>query len=821
MFFDEPDNRNPKAKSNVRLAAVPRAPEPSWLDQVNAVDENAAKRHREARARREAQRNALLDQAEDIALLRREQEASREREFVRDQESRHEHKANVSQKAKVAPTQNYSQPDAPRNEPHSYHNQDQSFSQDAQLRDELNVSASNERDGPLVDPAYVFRAIRKWRALIAATTILGGVLGIMTALNTPHLYYSAAEVLVDPRNFKVIENDLNPDVFLSEASLAIVDSQVSLMRSPLVIERVVKELGLENDPEFNGTLHQGALGSLISLLSGKSVVKDGAVSAARYLSEHMSVDRGPKTFVVSIGTFSEEPQKSALIANKIVDIYLSEQAKYRSDTASRTSGELTSRLSDLKKQVSSAETKVEKYKTENGLVGVEGRMIGDEELLRLNDQLAAARSTTISLRARAQTAKSATVELVAAGGLPEEIASSALTAMRSQVASAKQRLDGLQAKLGPKHPDIQQAAQEYDSVRGEIANEIKRIRSSLQTDLQRAEQTEQGLATRLGQLKAGQGVSGEAMVKLRELDREANTARAVYEQFLLRARETGELGTINSTNVQQISTAKAADVPEGSSRKILAIGGFIGGLILGLGLAIMKGIYDALQSQFEGGRSASQRPVHSGPFSPPQGGRTKRRLGMFSPKEVVADSHLTSPSQHFAPQARHDVSPHQAPSFAPQSQYFAAPQQFAPQFDAQVYAPPAPQPVYAQPQPSPFVPQQVPAQPYAYAPQPSPQMMPQQVYMPQFVPQPLYAQQQYAPAPQMVWQPQPMPQPHFVPAPQPVQHHVQPAPAPVPQQPQPTQFTPLPAQPEVADIARSLDEFRAAVIDLAKIRRSA
>ena len=804
MFFDEPDNRNPKAKSNVRLAAVSRASEPSWLDQVNAVDETAARRHREARARRETQQNSLLDQAEALNALRREQESLREQDYIREQDYTHEQDLRREYEAKAAFSTRAS---SARNY--------QDEAQTAQPQDEPLVTVSKDRNGPLIDPAYVFRAIHKWRAVIAATTILGGTLGVMTALNTPHLYFSAAEVLVDPRNFKVIENDLNPDVFLSEASLAIVDSQVSLMRSPLVVERVVKELGLENDPEFNGTLHQGALSSLFSLLSGRSVEKDGAGSAARYLSEHMNVDRGPKTFVVSIGAFSEDPQKSALIANKIVDIYLSEQAKYRSDTALRTSGELTSRLSDLKKQVSDAETKVEKYKTENGLVGVEGRMIGGEELLRLNDQLAAARSTTITLRARAQTAKSATVELVAAGGLPEEIASSALTSMRSQVASAKQRLDGLQAKLGPKHPDIQQAAQEYDSVRGEITSEIKRIRSSLQTDLDRAEQTEQGLATRLGQLKAGQGVSGEAMVKLRELDREANTARAVYEQFLLRARETGELGTINSTNVQQISTAKPADLPEGSSRKIFAIGGVIGGFVVGLGLAILKGIYDALQSQSNGGRSAPRRPVEPGPFSPPQSGRARRKLGMFTPKEESGGSYFASQAQNFVPQARQDVAPPPAPTFVPQPHYAPAPQQFAPQqFETPVYAQPAPQPVYAH-QLSPFVPQQIPAQPYAYAPQPAPQMMPQQVYMPQpqqFAQPPHYAPQQYAPPPQMVWQPQPAPQPHFAPA----LHYVQPAPP----QAQPIQFTPLPAQPEVADIARSLDEFRAAVIDLAKVRRS-
>ncbi len=819
MFFDEPDNRKRKAKPHIRLAAVSRECEPSWLDQVNAVDDNAAKRHRDARARRERPRQSLLDQAEELHATRREQDALHEQKRHRDHET-----LQISHARQRATRNNdYAETGEQRHDRSVDDNQDR-------LIQTGQHDTSQENNGPLIDPAYVFRAIRKWRALIAATTILGGALGIMSALNTPHLYYSSAEVLVDPRNFKVIENDLNPDVFLSEASLAIVDSQVSLMRSPLVIERVVEELGLDKDPEFNGTLHQGTLGSLFSLLSGKNVEKDGAGSAARYLSEHMNVDRGPKTFVVSIGAFAEDPHKSALIANKIVEIYLSEQARYRSDTASRTSGELTGRLSDLKSQVSNAETKVEKYKTENGLVGADGRMIGDEELLRLNDQLAAARSTTITLNSRAQSAKSVTVDNIVSGGLPEEVASTTLTSLRSQVTAAKQRWDGLRAKLGPKHPDIQQAAQEYDSVKGEITNEIKRIRVSLQTDLQRAVQTEQGLAARLAQLKAGQGVSGEAQVKLRELDREANAARAVYEQFLLRARETGELGTINSTNVQQISTAKAADVPEGSSRKILAIGGFIGGFLLGLGLAIMMGIYDALQSQFKGNRPASQRPVAPGSFSPPDGGRTKKKLGMFALKEKYGDSCFANPPQNFVPQAPQVVAPLNS-IVMPQQE--SAPQQSAPRFEATAYAPPTPQPVYVQPQPSPFVTQQIPAQHYVHVAQSAPQMMPQQVFMPQ---QPHFVPQQFVPALQMVWQQpvqqQHVPQPQYVPMPQPVvPQYVQPAPLPVQQQyvqpmpapniPQPTQFTPLPARPEVADIARSLNEFRAAVIDLAKVRRSA
>ena len=83
--------------------------------------------------------------------------------------------------------------------------------------------------------------------------------------------------------------------------------------------------------------------------------------------------------------------------------------------------------------------------------------------------------------------------------MPEEIASTGLTALRSQYVAAKQRRDGLAAKLGPRHPDLQQATNEVESLRGAIIAEINRIRQSIQTDLKRAVETEQSLAARLAQ----------------------------------------------------------------------------------------------------------------------------------------------------------------------------------------------------------------------------------------------------------------------------------------------------------------------------------
>jgi polysaccharide biosynthesis transport protein len=815
MFFDDARQRKPAGKVQLRLAADNSASDEMETGGASRESE-AVRRHRSARLRRQTAGPSLLDQIDAIT----EQQAEREREESEHAEDRWAELEALAEAAEIqrhrklakaaAAKQAFQKPFAERDGASDHPHEGRSYQK----------AEPNHDDGaPLIDPRFVFRSVRNWRALIAATTMLGGFAGLYVAVNTPHLYFSAATVVIDPRNYKVIENDLNPDVFLSEAALAIVDSQVSLMRSPRVLEKVAIKLKLAKDEEFNGTNANG-IGSFMTLLSSEKV-DDFQGSALRYLSEHMSAERSPKTFVVNVGAYSQNPEKAALIANTIVDVYLEEQASTRSDTAKRTSGELGSRLDNLKDQVEKAERKVEAFKSENNLAGAQGRLIEDEEMLRVNDQLSAARSTTITLNSRAESAKSATVEAVAQGGLPEEVASTALIALRSQFVAAKQRHDGLAAKLGPMHPDLKQASNEMDSLRGAISGEIGRIRAAIQTDLKRAVETEQSLAKRLAQLKARQGGSGDAQVQLRELEREAASARTVYEQYLLRARETGEQGNINANNVQKISEARAADAPEGASRKFIVLGGLIAGFIAGLGMAIAKGMFDALKTRFSSG--LGDFPQIPSPSAPPYGSGAKRRaLTVFPAKESTPTTWANTAGMLQTPQPQMA-----AQSMPPAPPSPIVPQHVEPQITA--YAQPQPAPVYLHQQPvmPPFVQMSQPmTQPVMHMPQPM--MIPVQhpMFMPQMMQPMLSPQWQHAPvlAPQLppqtfVMAPQPMQMPIAVQ--QPVQ-----APAAVPQhsipvsRPVPVQ-QPVTAGSQAVTIQDSLNELRSELLEIARQRKSA
>ena len=791
MFFDEPGPERTSQKPRLRLAGLDEPRDLSARDRLNA-----------AKVRREPDGPSLLDR---IDAYRREQQESA---------------------IEAAPEPKQS-PNTPANDEYS---DDNRFAQSAMPRHEYPTGGDHSvhwsvqqpaasGHGPLVDPLYVIDAVRRLKYLIAATTILGGVIGTGVALNTPKLYASAAQIIIDPRNNKVIENDINPDVFLSEAALAIVDSQVGIIRSPVIMDKVAQKLGLDKDAEFNGA-KQGVLAAAMKLVGlSASNSDDGSRmgTAIRNLNEHADIDRQAGTFIVNINIKSEDAQKAALIANTVVDVYMEERAQGRSDTAGKAADALGSRLPELKKQVEVAENAVASFKTENDLFDTQGRQIDDDSVVRLNEQLNAARINTVNLNAKAATAKGLTVDAVASGDLPEEIGSNTLGTLRGRYTQALQRIEGLQAKLGPMHPDLQQAQGEAASLKTSIDQEIRRIRSSIQTELKRAVQTEQQLAANLAQMKAKLSQSAGPLVKLRDLERTAASARQVYEQFLLRAQETSEQASIDSTNVTKTNPAKPADESEGSSRKVIMLGGFIGGFLFGLGLAILKGMWDALAIQY--GSRMRARPANPSPVSPAPdaplapGGKGRGFLrGSFQPTSNAVHAPVMSPA---------NVAEDKTPAIAASAQqtshtmYPYPPMMPTPYPPVQGWAQPAQQPMmpYGAPMPQQMM---------------QPQMMQPQMMatMPMWYPQPQFPAhpQQFMPQPVVVHNyPAPVQQP--APAPVTVRHEepAPSAPAPVPVAPKiaPRPVRPLPTNADIDDIREQLADMRAELMDLARQRRRA
>lgn len=656
---------------------------------------------------------------------------------------------------------------------------------------------------PLIDPARMLSAIWRARYFIAMMTIAGGVLGAAFALSIPKLYYSTAELQVDPRSLKLVDREITSSDLPFDATLAVVESQMRIMISRTVLNDVIDKLDLDTDPEFNGTQPpRGVIGFALDLLSIGADISPAELRthALETLWSRLNIARDEKSFIVTVTAGSEDPQKAADIANAITGAYIDFREKMQAGTANMASGELSSRLGELGDKVRESERTVEDFKAENDLIDAQGRLIGDEELLRLNDQLAGARASTIALNARAASASKLTAEDVLLGALPEQVNSSILADLRSQYAGLKQQHDALAIKLGPRHPDLQILTAQIDSAREGIAAEVRRINAAIQIDLKRAVQTEQDLAARLAQVKARQSASKGDLVRLRELERQAAADRAVYEAYLLRARETGEQGNINTANITVISEAQPPLDPIGTSRKLVAAAGLIAGFLAGVAMSVL---FDVVQSL----RGRGPRPVAPSPSPemPPTGGGHQwyRRRNPDAAAPYPEHETAPSPDRFGGRFARALAGTRAAMETAPDDNESGEQAQSAqPTQPAAATAPSAP--------PQPLAMPQAPQMP---APPPYHGMPP--YYPAAYAPPPFYA------APPMAM---PVPQPVFVQAPQPYPYpYPQPAPAAQPAAaPQPAPPVDTPASDDdrrFEQLRAELGDMRRTVADIARTRR--
>lgn len=522
---------------------------------------------------------------------------------------------------------------------------------------------------PLIDPVKVVSGIANSKTLIASLTIAAALLGVVVALSTPKKYESVAEMLVDPRDLRITDRDITTTGLPSDATLAIVENQVRVLTSGTVLNKVVDELNLTSDPEFNGEAETSLLKTLTNwraLFARGSGDDGGARKRAMTidnLARSLNVERGGKTFVVSVGVTTQSPDKSALIANKMTRVFLETYGKFQSDTAGRAADELTSRLDELRREVEEAERKVETFKAENDLIGSQGRLISEDDIVSLNTQLSLARARTLELNAKASSARATTTEAAVSGALPEELTSNTMTELRSQYAALRSEADRLSARLGPRHPQRLAIDAQLEGARGQIEGELRRIISSIQVELKRAVQLEQDLASRLAQLKVGQGGVNADLVTLRELEREATAKRAVYESFLLRAKETGEQRDINAANISVISQAFPPIVSVGPSRAVTVLTFMIAGFITGVGIGGARGAWRSLRDD---ARARSRRdvagdtgdpvpePSGDGPEDGPRGGRPERKTEDDAYARQMAARVLAAPMSERVQTSRED-----------------------------------------------------------------------------------------------------------------------------------------------------------------------
>jgi capsular exopolysaccharide synthesis family protein len=383
-------------------------------------------------------------------------------------------------------------------------------------------------------------------ASVSAAVIVA--VGAGTLLSTPK-YRATAEVLLDPRNEKITKAD---DVLSGlPADSTVVDSEVEVLRSPQLAERVVKLLKLDQDPEFTRDL-----GRQPGPLSGKPLQQ--VVNTVR---KNLDVNRSGLTYVIDIAFRSQSPAKAVKIADEFANLYLAQQVQDKLDATEHAVQWLDTRLEQLRTQVLADDTAVQQFKIANNLMSSQGATLTEQEISNYNQTLGQASAQMAADQARLDTAERQLATGSNGDDVGEALDSPTIGKLKEQRAVVSRQVAALQAQFGDEYPKLKDARSELADIDAEIGAETHRIISNLDAKAQVSRRRANAIQATLGVAQGGLAANNRASVRLSELERNLEASRALYESYLTRYKETSTQEGLAQPDARIVSLAPLPTKP--------------------------------------------------------------------------------------------------------------------------------------------------------------------------------------------------------------------------------------------------------------------
>lgn len=355
-------------------------------------------------------------------------------------------------------------------------------------------------------------------------------LGVVVLLVIPVRYAATALVVVDPREQRVTtEQDVLPGIGQDSAAL---QSLVEVAKSDGFLKPLIEQLKVRDDEDISG----------------------GHTDPARVLERfrnRIDISRRGLTYVIAIRFTSNRPDRAAYYANAIAEAFVASQRSIRTEATDEAADWLSSRLKTLNDRLKASEDAVAAFKLDHRIVNA-GKDSTTQQLrvTELSQQVAAARARTEEAKARYEQA-----QRDVKGNVESPVKQDLLSALRAQRSALNDQIAQKRAVLGDRHPDLVMSYSQLNDLNRQIEVERSKGIDTAKSEYEAQRDQQKALE---GQMKAAESqllVDGQALVKLQELQRDAEANRNIYEQFLSRSKTTNEQRLLQSSQTKIASSA--------------------------------------------------------------------------------------------------------------------------------------------------------------------------------------------------------------------------------------------------------------------------
>ncbi|MER9406897.1 exopolysaccharide transport family protein [Mesorhizobium caraganae] len=435
-----------------------------------------------------------------------------------------------------------------------------------------------------VDLRQLFASLaRNWLRILVVTLVVTGLAFAFASFATPH--YKATTQL----KIQLNESAYTRPAGTNEDDKPVLDAEgvateVQVISSSDILNKVARDLNLGDKPEFNDALDMSPVSWLLVTAGLKSDPAEIPLDerVLQKMRDKLNVYGVEKTRAIAVEFSSENAELAAKIPNEIAKAYLAYQADAKTKSNAAATAFLGPEIDELQKQVRDAEAKVAAFRSAQSdlLMGGNNSVLATQQLSELSTELSRVRANRASAEATAERVRQA---LQAGGSLdavPEVLSSDLIQRLRERQIELRTNIADLSTTLLDNHPRLRAMRSQLADLDGQIRNEAQKVMRGLLTQAQTAQARENQLISDVNKLKAASSRAGEEQVHLDALQREANVRRQQLESYMASFREVSSRKNYLPVDASVFSEARVPSEPYFPKLVPIVGAAFVGSLLL-------------------------------------------------------------------------------------------------------------------------------------------------------------------------------------------------------------------------------------------------
>jgi chain length determinant protein EpsF len=412
---------------------------------------------------------------------------------------------------------------------------------------------------------------RWWLALLILCGTVGLTLGVSLLMTKQ--YKAQASVVVD---FK--PDPISAALYGSGGSPTLMATQVDIIKSDRVAQRVVRNLKLAENPQIRQQWQDEAQGQ-------------GSIESwlATVFQRNMDVEPSRESSVITVSYKAADPRFAAGLANAFVQAYIDTTLELRVDPARLYSTFFETRSREAREALERAQSKLSKFQADKGIIASDERL--DVENARLNEL--SSQYTALQAISAESASRQTQAQGVQADRLQEVLNNPIIGALKADINRSEAALQQLGTRLGDSHPQVMEARANVAELRARLVAETTKVTGgvAVSNTINRGRQAEikGSLEAQRDKVLRMKAVRDEGLVLMREID----NAQRTYDAILQRFTQTSLESQTTQSNVNLLTQAVPPIEP--SSPRLLL--NTLVSLLVGLLLAVMATLFLELRDR--------------------------------------------------------------------------------------------------------------------------------------------------------------------------------------------------------------------------------